>query len=103
MRWFILMACVPHEIYRLTVDLLLSPSNTPCAATGAGSAAERITASPRKFRSEGGYLLRDILALTDGAGDFTDFIRVHHQFLKWLATIGTNKLKKWHKFLRVIK
>jgi hypothetical protein len=97
------MACVPHETYRLTVDLLLSPSNTPGAATGTGSTAERITASPRKFRSEGGYLLRDILALTDGAGDFTDFIGAHHQFLKWLAAIGTNELKKWHKILRVLK
>jgi hypothetical protein len=93
---------VPHKYYRLTVEFLLSPSNTSSAAAGAGSTPKRITACPRKFRREGGNLLGDILALTDGAGDLTDFIGIHHQFLKWLAAIGTNKLKKWHKFLRVL-
>jgi hypothetical protein len=94
---------VPHKYDRLTVDLLLCPSNTSGTAASTGSAAERIAASGRKFRSKGRYFLGDIFALTNGASDLADFIGVHHQFLKWLPAIGTNKLKKWHKFLRVLK
>jgi len=43
------------------------------------------------------------LAVAGGTGDLTDLAGAQHELLKWLATLGTHKLKNGHVQLRVIR
>jgi hypothetical protein len=67
---------VPHEVYRLTVDLELSSSDAAGTAAGAGRAAERKCATPRKPGGKSGDFFGDIFALAGGTIDLIDFTGV---------------------------